>query len=284
MKYTIIADSSCDLKNANLSCNSVEFVTVPISFTIGEKEYSDDENVDVSTLPALMKANKTAPKTTCPSPEHFAEHMRNAKAKHIICVTLSSKLSGTYNSACIAAEMVRAEQPQKKIFVLDSLTTSAGMAKIIFKLHKLIEEYNLSFEEVTQKITEIRGKTRTRFLLNDLSNFVKSGRMSKVLGIITSVIPIKLICGDNGEGEVKKYKQVLGFKKGMEELANCPGEALSAENINEQIVISHCNNIEGASFLKKLLENKFGLKNIKTLIMRGIATFFANDRGLALAY
>jgi hypothetical protein len=105
--------------------------------------------------------------------------------------------------------------------------------------------------------------------------------MSKVLGLITSVIPLKLICGDNKEGEIIKHRQVLGLKKGLNSLAELPGN----ENTDPKdlIVISHCNNQEGAGVIKSLL-NKFGFQNIKTLIMRGIATFFANDKGITMAY
>ena len=280
-KYTIIADSSCDLRGADLTCGAIDFVTTPISYNIGGVEYVDNEDMDAKELLVKMKQSKTAPKTACPSPETFAEQMR-AGADNIICVTLSSKLSGTYGSAVLASETVRAEQPDKKIFVLDSLTTSAGLVRLLHKLAELIKSDKYSFEEITEKITKIRSTNKIRFLLNDLANLVKAGRMSKVAGIITSIIPLKLLCGDNGDGEIKKYKQVLGFKKAVETLSEFPGE--KCEEKDNLIVISHCNNEESASLLKKLIESKFGFKYIKILLMRGTATTMANDKGLAVAY
>lgn len=280
-KFTIIADSSCDLKSTDITDKLFDFITVPISYELGGKDYQDHEGNDVSTLVAQMKDNKKAPKSACPSVETFAEAMRSAKSSHVFVVTLSSKISGTFNSARLAAEEVTGEIPAKKIFVFDSLTTSAGLARIVFKLIELIKQ-ELGFEQICEKLPGIRSHNRIRFLLNDLGNLVKSGRMSKVLGIVTSVIPIKLICGDNGEGEIKKYKQVLGHKKGIESLSEFPKNDKTGQD--DLIVISHCFNEESASLLKTLLETKFGFSNIKTLLMRGIATFFANDKGIAIAY
>jgi len=279
-KFTIIADSSCDLRTADITDNLVDFVTVPIHYDLGGASYLDTEDSDVTTLTAKMKEHKQAPKTACPSVETFADTMRSAKSQHVFVITLSSKLSGTYNSARLAAETVN-EEGDKKVFVFDSLTTSAGLARIVYKLTDLIKKDECNFDTLCEKLTEIRSRNRIRFFLHDLGNLVKSGRMSKVLGIITSVIPLKLICGDNGEGEIKKYKQVLGGKRGIDALSEFP--ANDKADTNDLIVISHCNNVEGVGTVTAILK-KLGFKNIKTLLMRGIATFFANEKGIAIAY
>ena len=282
-KYTIIADSSCDLRSTDIKHENIQFITTPIIYNIGGVDHYDEEDVVVKDMMDKMKASKTWPKTACPSPETFADQMR-AATDNVIVVTLSSKISGTNQSANLAAETVRAEQPSKNIFILDSLTCSGGMARIIFKLVDLISEGKLSFEEITQTITEYQKKGKIRFLLNDLTNLVKSGRMSKVAGIVTSIIPIKLICGDNGEGEIKKVKSVIGFKKGIEQLAQPPGEHLESHGKDNIIVITHCNNEESANSIKSTLESKFGYTNIKILLMRGVASVLANEKGIAVAY
>lgn len=281
-KYTIIADSSCDLKNADLESEKFDFFTVPLFITINNEDVIDDEGLIVKDFVAKMKANKSAPKTACPSPESFATEMR--KGENVICLTISSKVSGTYNSAVLAANIVKEESPNKKIFVLDSLSASGGMARILYKLKELIESEKYSFDEVVEQITKYRSGTRVRFLLHDFGNLIKTGRMSKVLGFVFSAIPLKLICGDNGEGEIKKCGQALGTKKGMQVMSEFPKDAVKANGDQTSIVISHCQNEEDASFLKTLLESKFGLKNIKILFMRGLASFYANDKGLLLAY
>lgn len=281
-KYTIIADSGCDLNNADLKSEKIDFYTIPLFITINNEDIIDKEDLAINELVAKMKANKSAPKTACPSPESFAEAMR--KGKNVICLTLSSKVSGTYNSAVLAANIVKEEDPDKNIFVLDSLSASGGMARILYKLKELIESEKYSFNEVTEQITKYRSSTRVRFLLHDFGNLVKTGRMSKVLGLVFSAIPVKLICGDNGEGEIKKCGQALGTKKGIQAMSEFPKDAVKEYGEESPVVISHCQNEEDASLLKALLESKFGLKNIKILIMRGLASFYANDKGLLLAY
>lgn len=283
MKYTIIADSSCDLLRADVKSSKLSFATVPLSIIINDKDIIDEETLDTKTLVEAMKTNTSKPKTACPSPEAFAEEMRKGN-EHVFCITISSKVSGTYNSARLAAEMIAKEQPDKKVFVLDSLSASAGMALMIDELVKLIESEKHTFEELTEKITKLRSNTRVRFMLQDFGNLVKTGRMSKVKGLIASVLGVKLILGDSGDGEIVQCAKVLGTKRGLSALSEYPKEKVKPENTDFPVVISHCHNEEGASFLKSLVESKFGLKNIKVLLMRGLATFYANEKGLILAY
>ena len=283
MKYTIIADSGCDLKTAYVQSSKLNFTTVPLFITIDGKDYIDDETLETRELLSVMKGSKGAPKTACPSPYVFAEEMRKGN-ENIICVTLSSKLSGSYNSARLAAETVGKEDPGKKIFVLDSLSASAGMAVIIQKLIELIECDLYSFGEIIKKIEKIRSGTRTRFLLHDLANLIKTGRMSKIKGIIASVLKIKLICGEKGAGEIEQFGKAIGTKKSLQLLSECPKDKVEAEGNGLTVAISHCHNEEDAGFLKSLLESRFGLKQIKILLMRGLASFYANDKGLVLAY
>lgn len=283
MKYTIIADSSHDLKSTDFTSTKFDFVTIPLIMTLSGKEWVDEENLEIDKFISAMKSNKDFPRSSCPAPETFAEKMRSG-SDNIIVITLSAKISGTYNSACVAANTVRAEQPHKNIYVLDSMTTSAGGAHIIHRLVELIEKGGHSFEKVVKRLEEIRSNTKIRFMLNDTSNLVKTGRMSKVVGLILSILPIKIICGDNGKGEIVKYGQALGMKRGLQTLADSPKEKVAQEGVDIPITISHCQNEEDAGIIKKLLASKFGIKNVITLVQRGIASFYACDKGIAIAY
>ncbi|MCL2586681.1 MAG: DegV family protein [Firmicutes bacterium] len=273
MKWTIIADSCCDLRDEDLTGGSITFKTIPLTLTLGEEDFIDDQTLDTALFIPKMKASKTL-RSACPSPEAFMEHMRDND--NIIIVTLSSKLSGTHGSALIAVEQIKSEFPNKKVYLLDSLSASAGMASLCVKIKELIENGNMSFEELTEKLDPIRSKTRVRFLLQDLSNLVKTGRLSKVMGGILGLTPLKLICGDDGNGEIKKFGSSLGTKKGLVKLSEFPPKDAS-------VVIAHAHNETDAGYLKGLLE-KLGITNIKTVLMRGVATFYSNDKGIVLAY
>jgi len=250
---------------------------------MGGEEFVDDDNFNTAPFVEKMTASKTGAKSACPSPEAFAEIMRTRD--NIIVITLSSKLSGTHASAMTAAEEIKKEFPNKKIFVLDSLTAAAGMDLLVLKLRDLIESGEYNFDQITVKITEIRSATRTRFLLQDLGNLVRNGRLSKMTVRILNTVKIKLICGEDGKGEIKQYGMSIGTRRGLVAMAEMPGEeAGKSLTPDDQIVINHTFNETDASFLKNLLESKFGFKNIKVLITRGITSLYAADKGIVLAY
>jgi len=280
MKYTLIADSCCDLFSKDLNSAKIDFHVAPLTLILGEEEYVDDETLDTAVFLEKMKEFKGCPRSGCPSPETFAGLMR--KGDNVIVITLSSKLSGTYASAMTAAEIVKKEFPNKKLFVLDSLTAAAGLNHMFIKLRDLIEKGNHSFDELTVKLTELRSQTRVRFLLQDFSTLIKNGRMSAAIGRILATAKIKLICGDDGQGEIRKYSMSLGTRRGLQAMAAMP--AAAQVPVDMHIEITHVNNQDDASFLKGVLEKNFGFKSITVRGMRGVSSIYASDRGVVIAY
>ena len=281
MKYMIMADSCCELFDEELKSDKFVFSTVPLTIRVGDEEIVDTPDLDIDELLAKMKKNKKAPSTACPSPEDFAEKMR--MADNVFCVTMSSKVSGTYNSARLAADITMKENPDKKVFVLDSLTASGGEALLVYELKRLIEQSDLSFEQIVERITAVRNKTSIRFVLQDLGNLIKTGRMSKIAGLIAATLLIKPVLGDSDEGEIKSYAKCLGTKKAMAFLVDFPAQKVAEMGVDMPIVISHCKNLEGAESLKKELEAKYNLTNVEVRPMRGLASFYANDKGMFIA-
>lgn len=282
MKFTIISDSCCDLKHSEYSSEKFDFITVPITITLDEKNFSDEEYLDTGELLKQIKASKKVG-TACPSPDKFLEIMR--EKDNIICITLSLKLSGAYNSARVAANTALEESPDKKIFVLDSLTASAGLSLILNKLMKIIETGAYKdFDDVTRKITSIAKSTKTRLLLQDFGILIKTGRIGKIAGLVASVLTLRTICGDNGAGEIKMYQKVIGQKRALQALGKCVAEKAETEGEDMPVVINHCNNETDAAFLKTLLQSLYKLKNIAVSAMRGVACLYASDKGLTLAY
>ena len=281
MKYTLIADSGCDLFNKDLKSDKFDFYTVPLTIRLGDTEIVDEEDLDLAELVKKMKENKKAPSTACPSPEAFAEEMR--KGNNIICVTLSSKVSGTYNSARLGAEIVQSEYPNKKIFILDSLSASAGMTILLHELKRLIEKGDLTFEETVEQITTYRDHTSIRFLLQDLGNLIKTGRMSKVAGLIAATLVIKPIFMNNN-GEIGLCTKCIGTKKALATLSEFPAQKAKEYGVDTPVLIAHCFNEEDAKILKELLKTKHNLTNIKIRSMRGLASFYANEKGILMAF
>ena len=134
---------------------------------------------------AAMKQSANAPTTACPAPEAYAAMM--AQAPMTFVVTLSSRLSGSYNAACVGRDMALEADPSLKICVLDSESASAGETRIVMLLRDLIDA-GLAFEEIKQRARAFIAPMRTRFVLEDLSHLVKNGRISKMAGFVGTVL------------------------------------------------------------------------------------------------
>lgn len=282
MKYRIIGDSGCDLMEKDLQSDKFEFTTVPLSILIDGTEYIDNEDLNINNLITAMKASKSGLKTACPAPEAFAKEMR--KGDCIFCVTLSSKLSGSYNSARLASETVLAESPEKKIFVLDSLSAASSMTLYTLKLKELIERGDLSFEQIVDEITAFRAESKIRFMLQTYDNLIKTGRMSKFVGVIASVLPIKILCGDDGKGGIMTCGKVFGVKKALSTLAGYAEDKIKTKGRDIPVVITNCQNHEDAEFLRSRLVASFGLTNIKMYNSRGLSSSYGNDKAVWLAF
>lgn len=179
MDIQIIVDSCCDLTPALRNLLRVSVASLKID--VGSIHYVDDERIDTKKLIADMKAYKNAPSTACPSPDEYAALME--KSEESFVVTLSGKLSGSYNAACVGREMVLERSPEKKIHIFDSESASAGETLIALMLRDRIDGGH-SFEDIVAEMTAFIARMKTRFVLEDLSNLVKNGRISKVAGLL----------------------------------------------------------------------------------------------------
>ena len=278
MKFTIISDSCTNLFPRDLQSAKIDFKIVPLTLIIEDREFIDDETLNVGDFVSQMNASKACARSACPNPEAFYAAMDGCD--NVIVVTITSKLSGTHASAIQAAEKFRSNYPNKKIFVLDSLTAATGIDYILFKLRDLIEVGVYEFEDIIAKIGEVQKATHVRFLIQDLSNLIKNGRLGKVTGALLSTVKIKLICGDDGAGEIKKYGMAMGTKHALKALAELAIKAVKAE---DPIYINHVNNEDDVVFLKGVFDAA-GYKNVKSYAMRGLSSLYSADKGIIIAY
>ena len=279
MNYRIVADSSCDLPLNFLEKDGIDFSLVPLKLLIDGKEFVDDETLDVKAMLNAMRSCKRS-SSACPSPEEFAAEFR--KNLHTFCVTMSSALSGTHNSAIVGADFVRDENGEAKISIVDSLLTSGGMALMIIKLRDWIKE-GLDFHVITEKLKSYQKTLCVRFVLQDFTNLVKAGRMSRVAGVFASVLSICPIMADNGKGEIVVHQKFRGAKLALSNLADTVQEKLKTVR-DFPVVITHCDNFEDASSVKNMLLERFGLKDVHIFPMRGLASYYASNKGIIMAF
>ncbi|EQB88891.1 hypothetical protein M918_22805 [Clostridium sp. BL8] len=158
MKIKIVGDSSCDLSKDMKEEMNVEIA--PLTLQLGDKVYIDDETLDIKQYVKAMGQCETSPKTSCPSPEDYMKRFEGEES--VFVVTLSNKLSGSYNSAILAKNIFLEEVSNKFIHVFDSLSASAGETIIAMKIHELSMK-NFTELEIVDKITNYIKEMKTFF-------------------------------------------------------------------------------------------------------------------------
>ncbi|MBU5425791.1 DegV family protein [Tissierella pigra] len=278
MNYKIVADSSCDL-NEELKEN-LNISLVPFKIDVDDKKFIDDESMNPIELIQAMRNSSNPVKTSCPSPGDFVTEYR--KADNIFAVTISSQLSGTYNSALLAKEMVQEEDQNKFIHVFDSKSASIGETLISMKIQELVEK-QLSNFEIVEKVESYINGMKTFFILESLDNLIKNGRISKTKGLIANVLNLKPIMGSTDDGEIKLVENVRGTKKAFKRLIEIIGE--TGEKFEEKILaISHANALDKAEELKREIQSRYNFKDIIVVKTAGLSTAYAYDGGVILVF
>lgn len=282
MKIKIIADSCCDVTPAMRSMMGLE--SAPLKITIdGNKDYIDDIHINIKQLLADIKASKKPIVTAAPAPGEYAELMRGAEA--CVVVTLSRHLSGSYNSAVAARDMVLEEFPEKKIAVFDSKSASAAELRIVLRLHELISQGE-TFETISEIMPPFIDNMRTMFVLEDLGTLIKNGRIPKMAGMLGTVLMLRPIMGENGAGEIIPIEKVRGTAKALERLVELIAErtaALAPKSITS--ILSYCNCPDRATDLKrKLLAACPAFAEVIMAPTSGLSTVYANNGGVVVAF
>ena len=181
-----IADSACDLKEYPGIC----FETVPLSISTDEKNYTDDENLNVHEVLDYLEDYHDRSYTACPSIDAWLKAFEGAD--EIYCVTITSGLSGTYSGANVAREQYLEDHPDTKIYVIDSLSTGPGMVLILEKLAEL-KSQGKTFEDVCTAIERYRKRLKLYFSLSSLHNLAQNGRVSKLIASAIGFMNIKIL-------------------------------------------------------------------------------------------
>ncbi|MBR6519017.1 MAG: DegV family protein [Oscillospiraceae bacterium] len=278
MTWNIVLDSSCDLMPQHAFKNA-EIKIAPLTIRVGDKEFVDDENIDVPQLLDAMDREKSASSTACPPPNAFYEHFLTAD--NIICICITSNLSGTYNAAVQAAEMVKEEYPEKNVHVVNSWSTAGEMVLIARYADKLIGE-GLGFAEVVEKVEEYAKEVRLVFTLEKFDNLIKAGRMKPLVGKVVSALGIHLIAQASDIGTVELMFKVRGDDKTLEKMVDYMNE--QKDMTGKPVVINHCNNHKMVERLKELIKEKCNTDDITVLGCKGLTSFYAMEKGILIGY
>ena len=275
MRYKIVVDSCCELPESFKT--DMRFEIVPLTLIVGDLyEKEDDRDFDQREFLNAVAACPECPKSACPSPERYLKAYET-EAERVYVVTLSSKLSGSYNSAVLGKNLYHEKYGAKDICVIDSKSASCGETQIVYKIMEL-EEQGKSFEEVTGQVEQFVSGMNTYFVLENLETLRKNGRLSGVKALVASTLNIKPVMGAD-DGSIIQLGQGIGMKKALTRLADTAVEE-AVDSASRRLMITHCSNPRAAECVRRHIEEKLHFKETLILDTAGVSSMYANEGGV----
>ena len=274
MTYKIVADSSSDV----LMLDSVPFASVPLTIRAGDMVFVDDENCDAAAMTQYMLTYKGKSSTACPSTQDWTEAF--GEAEQIFCVTLTSGLSGSYNSARVAAEEYMDAHPERRVHVVDTLSAGPELRLVVEKLQELILA-GLSFEEIVEQIEAYHKRSFLVFSLQSLHNFAANGRVSKLVAAAVGTLGIRVVGKASDVGTLEPISKVRGDRKALQELVRIMKEL--GWN-GGRVRIAHNENPVMADAMRDALRAIYDKLDVTIERCRGLCSYYAERGGLLVGF
>ncbi len=275
LNYKVVVDS-CGELTPEMKTDE-KFASAALTLEVDGEFIVDDESFDQKDFLRKVAASPDCPKSACPSPEAYRSAF-DCDAKHIYAVTLSSELSGSYNSAVLGSELYLEEHPDAKIYVFNSKSASVGESLIAMKIAEL-EEQGLEFDEIVEAVEAYISSQNTFFVLENLDTLRKNGRLGPVKALVASALKIKPVMGSTDEGTICQLDQARGINKALVKMVDYIIER-TADSANRTLAIAHCNCPERAEIVKDGILSKMKVKATVILDTAGISSMYANDGGI----
>lgn len=245
----IITDSASDFEPHEIE--NLNIVCIPLSISFGGKVFRDNENLTKSEFYELLETSDEFPKTSQPSPMELENYLKKFKADgdECIIVTLSSALSGTYQSAVLVKNMTEFDY----CYVIDSLNATAGQRILVEHAVKLRNE-GKSAKEIADILENLKKRVRLMGCVDTLEYLYKGGRLSKTAYTVGSMVNIKPIIRVSQEGKVEACSKALSTRQGIKAVTN---DFLKLNvDTNHPIYIVYSHNRKNADILAKNLAEK----------------------------
>lgn len=270
----IVADSSTNI----LKLQSVPFAAAPLKVITDEREFVDDQELDVDAMVSWFDSYKGKSKTSCPNPADWLKAFGDAD--EVYCVTITSGLSGSHNAACIAKQMYEAESQGKHVCVIDSLSAGPELVLILEKLQELISQ-GLAYEEICRRIEAYKQTTGLLFMLESLKNFAANGRVSPAVAKIAGVLGIRIVGKASDQGTLEPTNKCRGENKSLTAILT----HLKAFGLSKgKVRIAHCMNERAAKELEHMILSLLPQVDIQIHSCRGLCSYYAEKGGLLVGF
>lgn len=273
-KIKIVADSSADL----VELDGIDFESAPLKIITSENEYVDNAELDAAEMANAMLSYKGRSSTSCPNVGDWLEAFGDAD--EIYCVTITATLSGSYNAAMVAKREYEEAHPDRRVFVLNSLSTGPEMVLIIEKIRELVLA-GKEFDSVCSEVEEYSRKTGLLFVLESLKNLANNGRVSPIVAKMAGLLGIRLVGKASERGDLEPLNKYRGERKAIETVV----EQLESLGFKwGKVKIGHCLNESAAEALKAAILEKFAGAKIEIYKLRGLCSFYAEKGGILVGF
>ena len=274
MNFKIVTDSSSDM----LNFDTVPFAVAPLKIVTAEKEYCDDKNLNVAAMVDDLLKYKGKSSSSCPNTDEWLESFGDAD--RIFCITITATLSGCYNAACAAKQIYEEQHPDRKVFVINSLSTGPEMKLIIEKLSDLILQ-NKEYEAIYDEITEYTNKTGLMFMLESMKNLANNGRVSQIAAKAAGILGIRVVGKASDKGDLQPLEKCRGENKAVSSIFS---NMLEIGYKGGKARLGHCCNPLAAQKLCAIIKEKFANADIEVYHSGGLCSFYEEKGGLMIGF
>lgn len=259
-KFKLVTDTSADLKAEYLEEHGVGLMH--LSCLMDGETYGRDKAIDINTFYEKIR-NGSMPTTSQVNPDEAKEEFLKYidEYKNILCLSFTSGLSGTYQSAKIAAEEIMESNPDVNIVVIDTLCASIGQGYIVDKAVEM-KENGATMQEIVDFVEENKLRVGHVVTVDDLYHLQRGGRVSKTSAVIGTMIGIKPMINVNNEGKLEVVSKARGRKKSLLTLVDMMEEKMGKNcDPKEKVFINHGDCLEDAQFVADEIKRRFGHEN-----------------------
>lgn len=283
MGYKIVVDSCCDLTEDMKKWN--DFEVVPLTLEIGDYRIFDDDNFDQEDFIRRTREASGVGKSACPSPEAFKKAFEG-DYDEVYVLTITDKLSGTYNSAVQGKTLYEEEfGTDKKIYIFNSRATS-GLETLVAKKIKELADSGMKFDDVVNAVEDyIVNNTGLFFCLENLDVLKQNGRLFAMAAKVLEKIRVKLVCKRTEEGNISLAGQDLTTNRALLKMANLISEKVQDKDLsNATLIVSHVCCEERAEYVADKITAKSKFGNVVILKASGLNSLYAADGGIIVSY
>ncbi|MBQ3030552.1 MAG: DegV family protein [Agathobacter sp.] len=274
MKMRLVADSSANLSTT--PDNSI--VSVPLTLRTDEREFVDNDSLDIKEMTDYLASYKGKSGSACPSSQDWVDAFGDAE--EVFAIAITSNLSGSFNSLRIAKEEYEEEHPDRKVCIIDSLSAGPELKLVVEKIQELHAE-GKTFEEISAAVEEYQKQTHLIFCLKSLTNLANNGRVNPAVAKIAGVLNIHVVGIASSVGTLEQREKARGPKKALAAIDMIMKEF----NYNGgKVIIDHCFNEADAIAVKDYILTTYPNADVRISETKGLCSFYAEVGGLMIGY